>query len=64
MECKDKQDEGVIKKKMKNSAILSNAKERVMSHVEKAENFRQNGQMDSCMFYYQDANQYAAAILK
>lgn len=64
LECKDKQDEGIIKKKMKNSAILSNAKERVMNHVEKAENFRQNGQMDSCMFYYQDANQYAAAILK
>lgn len=64
LECKDKQDEAVIKKKMRNSAILANAKKRVMEHVEKAETFRQSGQMDSCMFYYQDANQYAAAILK
>lgn len=64
LECDDKEDEGMIKKKMRNSAILTNAKSRVMKHVEKADAFRRNGEMDSCMHYYQDAYKYAAAILK
>lgn len=64
LECEDKEEEEDIQKKIKNALILANAKTRVMEHIEKADGFRGEGRMDSCMSYYQDAYKYAAAILK
>lgn len=64
LECDDVETPQIVKKKMKNSAILQNAKEKVMKDVEKAENYRKEHRLDSCMVYYQEAHKFSTAILK